>query len=63
MHIHDFYSKLTSVTEEGHLFQALRSLSLVEDPKSVVGEDTVMGDWIPWPPIGANAESLAVGTV
>lgn len=63
MQIHDFYSKLTSVTEEGHLFQALRSLSLVEDPKSVVGDDNAMGDWIPWPPVGANAASLAAATV
>ena len=35
MHIHDFYSKLTSVNEECHLFQALRSLRLVEDLNSV----------------------------
>ena len=63
MHIHDFYSKLTSVTEEGHLFQALRSLSLVEDPKSVVGEDNAMSDWINWPPVGSNAASLATAAV
>jgi hypothetical protein len=63
MQIHDFYSKLTSVTEEGHLFQALRSLSLVEDPKSVAAEDAILSDWIAWPPVGANAASLATATV
>jgi hypothetical protein len=63
MHIHDFYSKLTSVTEEGHLFQALRSLSLVEDLKSVAAEDTIMGDWVSWPPGGAGSTSLAAEMV
>jgi hypothetical protein len=63
MHIHDFYSKLTSVTEEDRLFQALRSLSLVEDPSSVVAEDTVLTDWITWPPAGASAASIAAGAV
>ncbi len=63
MHIHDFYSKLTSVTEEGHLFQALRSLSLVEDPKSIAAEDSILSDWAVWPPMGANAAHLAAEAI
>jgi hypothetical protein len=57
MRIHDFYWKLTSTTEESRLFQALRALSRVEDPKSVLGEDpdTSLGEWAPWPALEAGA--------
>jgi hypothetical protein len=61
MKIHDFYSKLTSVTEEGHLFQALRTLSQIEDPQQVLyaETDTAMGDWAIWPPMGNTEIGLA----
>lgn len=61
MHIHDFYSKLTSVTEEGGLFQALRTLSRVEDPKSVINpdDDSALGEWAAWPAMEAGAVCLA----
>jgi hypothetical protein len=63
MHIHDFYSKLTSVTEESHLFQALRNLSRVEDPQSVIDQNNILGEWTAWPPVGANAACLATGVI
>jgi hypothetical protein len=61
MKIHDFYSKLTSVTEGGHLFQALRTLSQIEDPKQVLyaDTDTTLGEWTAWPPMGDPAACLA----
>jgi hypothetical protein len=46
MHIHDFYSKLTSGTEGGSLFQALRNLSSLEDFSVLLDEMTV--DWPIW---------------
>jgi len=53
MHIHDFHSKLTSGSEEGNLFQALRTLSLVEDVQFMSdGNVTVTVDWGSWPPGG-----------
>lgn len=64
MHIHDFHTKLTSVNEEGHLFEALRSLSLIEDPKVMFGgELTALGDWYVWPPMDAHASSAASAEV
>lgn len=57
MHIQDFHAKLTS-NEGGPLFEALRSLSLVEDPKQMFGADgevIALGEWIPWPPMAAHA--------
>jgi hypothetical protein len=61
MHIHDFYSKLTSVTENSGLFQALRNLSQVEDPKYVLnaGGDTTLGEWAAWPAMEQGAVGLA----
>jgi hypothetical protein len=61
MHIHDFYSKLTSATEESRLFQALRTLSRLEDPKAVINPDpnTTNTEWAAWPAIGTGAASLA----
>ena len=61
MQIHDFYSKLTSVTEDSGLFQALRNLSLVEDPKHVLNADGdgTLGEWAAWPPWQQGAASLA----
>ncbi|MFL6259586.1 MAG: hypothetical protein ACJ76Y_07740 [Thermoanaerobaculia bacterium] len=55
MHIHDFYSKLTSATEESRLFQALRILSRIEDPKSITDHPGIFGaDWGPaWPGLEA----------
>ncbi|MFL6236297.1 MAG: hypothetical protein ACJ76N_24410 [Thermoanaerobaculia bacterium] len=61
MHIHDFYSKLTSVTEESRLFQALRTLSRVENPKSVFDGDpaTTLGEWAAWPAMAASTANAA----
>lgn len=59
MHIHDFHSKLVSATEEGHLFQALRSLSQVENPQAVFDGESTMGDWTTWPPMDAHASEAA----
>ncbi len=57
MQIHDFHSKLTSNCEEGHLFQALRNLSLVKDVEAMVAgdTDTIMIDWGSWPPMDDGA--------
>lgn len=63
MHIHDFHSKLTSTNEEGHLFEALRSLSQAESPEAVFGEVETMGDWTSWPPMDAHASSAASAAV
>ena len=59
MQIHDFYSKLTSATEESRLFQALRTLSQVENPRSIT-EDTALPDteWAAWPPMDPSTASL-----
>jgi len=62
MHIHDFYSKLTSVTENSGLFQALRNLSQVEDPKHVLRAedgDPMLGEWAAWPAMEQGAVGLA----
>jgi hypothetical protein len=60
MHIHDFHSKLTSGSEEGHLFQALRTLSLVEDVQFMSsGDVTIDVDWGSWPP-GGDGSLVAV---
>ncbi|HET9208897.1 MAG TPA: hypothetical protein VFR03_00790 [Thermoanaerobaculia bacterium] len=60
MQIHDFYSKLTSATEESRLFQALRTLSQVENPKSITEDPAVVTtDWAAWPALAANTANLA----
>ncbi|HEY2290243.1 MAG TPA: hypothetical protein VGM86_06015 [Thermoanaerobaculia bacterium] len=56
MHIHDFYSKLTSGTEGGSLFQALRNLSSLEDFKILL-EDLEL-DWPTWDPTGGGSGSV-----
>jgi hypothetical protein len=55
MHIHDFYTKLTSETEGGSLFKALRNLSRIEDPKSITDHPEIFAtDWGPaWPGLEA----------
>ena len=47
MHIHDFYSKLTSGTEGGKLFEALRNLRSVESFRLLL-EATADADWPAW---------------
>jgi hypothetical protein len=59
MHIHDFHSKLVSATEEGHLFEALRSLSQVEDPKAVFDGESTASEWATWPPMDAHSSNAA----
>ncbi len=61
MKIHDFYSKLTSVTEESGLFQALRTLSQIEDPKNVLSAegDATMGEWAAWPAMDRRTRSAS----
>lgn len=59
MHIHDFHSKLVSANEEGHLFEALRSLSRVESPEAVFDGASDMGDWTTWPPMDAHSSEAA----
>jgi hypothetical protein len=60
MHIHDFHSKLTSGSEEGSLFQALRTLSLVEDVQFIAdGDATITVDWGSWPPGGDGSVGAA----
>ena len=60
MHIHDFYSKLTSATEESRLFQALRSLSQVDNPKSIIDDPmTPNTEWSAWPSVQASTANLA----
>jgi hypothetical protein len=39
MHIQDFHSKLTSANRGVPLFEALRSLNQIEDPKEIFRED------------------------
>jgi hypothetical protein len=58
MHIHDFYSKLTSGNEGGSLFEALRNLSLMEDLQAVLGDLTV--DWPAWDGSGSGVACAAV---
>jgi hypothetical protein len=60
MQINDFHSKLKN--EEGHLFEALRSLTQIEDPKAMlkaVPDVTTMGEWVMWPPMDARASCAA----
>ena len=60
MQIHDFYSKLTSATEESRLFQALRTLSQVDNPKSITEDPVVtQTEWAAWPVLEANTANLA----
>lgn len=59
MHIHDFHSKFVSANEECNLFEALRSLSQVENPQSVFEGPTTAGDWVTWPPMDAHASNVA----
>jgi hypothetical protein len=47
MHIHDFYSKLTSGTEGGRLFEALRHLPSMEDVHGLC--KALYSDWPNWP--------------
>lgn len=54
MHIHDFYSKLTSGTEGGSLFAALRNLSLMEDFRALFG---LTLDWPAWDGSGGPPDS------
>lgn len=57
MHIQDFYSRFTATAEESHLFQALRSLSQVEDPQRLTGQPGIFADdaWPEWPPMAMEA--------
>ncbi|HEY2290244.1 MAG TPA: hypothetical protein VGM86_06020 [Thermoanaerobaculia bacterium] len=51
MHIQDFHARLTTAAEESRLFQALRTLSQVEDPKSLTDRQGLFdAQWDPWPP-------------
>jgi hypothetical protein len=65
MHIQDFHSKLTSTNDEGHLFAALRSLSLIEDPQAVFNgaEANAQGEWVAWPPMDAHASCAGSASV
>jgi hypothetical protein len=58
MQIYDFHSKLTSVNDEGHLFEALRSLSRIEDTR-VFDDEDLGSDWPNWPPMAARAPRAA----
>jgi len=61
MHIQDFHSKLTSTNDGGALFEALRGLSRIEDPGSML--DTRIGpffnEWPQWPSMDAHASAAA----
>ena len=59
MHIHDFHTKFVAANEECHLFEALRSLSQVEDLKGALDGNLVMGEWVGWPPVDAHASNAA----
>jgi hypothetical protein len=65
MHIQDFHSKLMSANEGGALFEALRSLSRIEDPNGMFNSDGVSGQsqWTPWPPMDAHASRAASAEV
>ncbi len=57
MQIHDFYQKFAS-NEQCHLFQALRNLSQTDDLKATLGgAESVMGEWVEWPPAGGMHSS------
>lgn len=56
MHIQDFHLKLTSVKEEGHIFEALRNLSQIDDPR-VFDSESVLTDWPTWPALDVHAAS------
>jgi len=58
MHIHDFYSKLTSGTEGGSLFQALRNLSSLENFNVLLEELNI--DWPTWQTSDPGVASAAV---
>jgi hypothetical protein len=58
MHIHDFYSKMTSETEGGSLFQALRNLSSLEDFSVLLDELNI--DWPAWETSGGTVSCVAV---
>jgi hypothetical protein len=59
MHMFDFHSKLTSVNEEGHLFEALRSLTRIEDPREVFDGEIAPSQWTQWPPMDARSSCAA----
>lgn len=62
MHMFDFHSKLTSTQESDPLFDALRSLSRIEDPKAMFNVDfdpIVLGEWPQWPSMEAHASDAA----
>ena len=65
MHIQDFHSKLTSANGEGALFEVLRSLSQVEDPRRMFNDDgvTSQSQWATWPPMDAHASNAASAEV
>jgi hypothetical protein len=46
MSIQDFYNKFVSATENNALVESLRRLSLLEDPKAMLGEEPA--DWLQW---------------
>jgi len=55
MSIHEFHAKLMSVSEECGLLGTLRKLSLIEDPKAMLGgEDEPTSEWIVWGETGAG---------
>ena len=58
MQIHDFYSKFASTTEKCNLFEALRSISLVENLNSLF-EGGFELEWAPWPPMECAAVTPA----
>jgi hypothetical protein len=58
MHIHDFYSKLTSGTEGGSLFQVLRNMRSMEDVRAVL--DGIDIDWPAWDTGGPAVSCVAV---
>ncbi|HEX3129243.1 MAG TPA: hypothetical protein VH394_18055 [Thermoanaerobaculia bacterium] len=47
MSIQDFYKKFVSATENNVLVESLRRLSLLDDPKAMLGEDPTT-DWLQW---------------
>ncbi|PYQ62420.1 MAG: hypothetical protein DMF53_12980 [Acidobacteria bacterium] len=61
MHIHDFYSKLTSGTEGGSLFTALRNLSSLEDFNVLLDELEL--DWPTWDPTGGSGSGVVVSCI
>jgi hypothetical protein len=58
----DFHSQLTSTQESNPLFEALRGLSRIEDPKALFNIDTdpiIAGEWPQWPAMAAHASDAA----